>query len=206
MYRNRLREYFNFSKKELNGLLVLILLIAGVVFVPVFYRPEFFSPAIDIARFRAEAESFQRSARLERAYSYRDIAGGRSPSSPEGKLFHFDPNGLSESDWKKLGLSEKQIKVIKNYEAKGGRFHRKEDVRKMYVISPELYQRLEPFILIEKTENQSFSTSERPKAAARPLIAINQADSIELLQVKNIPKRKRVYNPSIGHQRNDYHN
>ena len=37
-------------------------------------------------------------------------------------FFTFDPNGLSENDWKRLGLSAKQSKVIKNYEAKGGRF------------------------------------------------------------------------------------
>ena len=46
-------------------------------------------------------------------------------------MFYFDPNGLPVSKWKKLGLTEKQITVIKNYENKGGRFEKPSDLQKI---------------------------------------------------------------------------
>ena len=37
-------------------------------------------------------------------------------------LFAFNPNNLPEGEWKKLGVSERIVKTIKNYESKGGHF------------------------------------------------------------------------------------
>ena len=55
----------------------------------------------------------------------------------------------TDEDYKKLGLSEKQINTINNYKNKGGTFKTKEDFKKMYVISDEEYKRLEPYIVIK---------------------------------------------------------
>src|SRR5690606_20511870 len=49
----------------------------------------------------------------------------------------------------KMGFSENQVKVIKNYEAKGGKFYTKKDVAKIYSISDEEYARIEPYIRIK---------------------------------------------------------
>ena len=40
----------------------------------------------------------------------------------KGELFYFDPNTISTSDWKRLGLRDKTIKTIENYLSKGGHF------------------------------------------------------------------------------------
>ena len=66
--------------------------------------------------------------------------------------FPFDPNTVTVDDLQRLGLSESQAEVIRRYRNKGGRFTRKEDFRKMYVVSDSLYERLEPFIDIAKVE------------------------------------------------------
>ena len=66
--------------------------------------------------------------------------------------FRFDPNTVSVEDLVRLGLSPKQAACIERYREKGGKFRRKEDFRKMYVVSDSLYSRLEEFIDTPKLE------------------------------------------------------
>ena len=40
MNANRLKEYFNFSKKERNGIIVLLVMLAGVWFAPLLFTPD----------------------------------------------------------------------------------------------------------------------------------------------------------------------
>ena len=72
--------------------------------------------------------------------------------------FRFDPNTVSTEDLQRLGFSEKQALSIDAYRAKGGRFRRKSDFAKSYVVADSVFRRLEPFIDI-------------------PLVDINTADS-----------------------------
>lgn len=113
---------------------------------------------------------------------------GRNPEEAEEnesikiiplKLFAFDPNNLPVAQWQKLGLSVRQIKGIKNYEAKGGRFYTKADVKKMYTLTPQDYQRLAPYIQLPLSGG-----AENVKALKR--VDLNTADSVSLTQLKGI--------------------
>lgn len=81
--------------------------------------------------------------------------------------FRFNPNTASLEDLQRLGFSEKQAQAIDHYRQKGGRFRRKADFAKSYVVADSVFQRLEPFIDI-------------------PLLDINQADSTQLLDLPGI--------------------
>lgn len=72
--------------------------------------------------------------------------------------FRFNPNTVSVEDLVRLGFSPKQAESIENYRQKGGRFRRKEDFAKSFVVSDSVYKRLEHYIEI-------------------PLLDINKADS-----------------------------
>lgn len=72
--------------------------------------------------------------------------------------FRFNPNTAGLADLQRLGFSEKQAQVIVNYRLKGGRFRRKSDFAKSFVVADSVYERLEPYIDI-------------------PLLDINSADS-----------------------------
>lgn len=72
--------------------------------------------------------------------------------------FAFDPNTVSVEDLQRLGFSPKQAQSIESYRNKGGRFRRKSDFARSYVVADSVYERLEPFIDI-------------------PLLDINLADS-----------------------------
>ena len=48
--------------------------------------------------------------------------------------FRFNPNTASLDDFKRLGFSEKQAQSILNYREKGGKFRRKSDFAKSFVV------------------------------------------------------------------------
>lgn len=74
--------------------------------------------------------------------------------------FHFDPNTVSVDELCRLGFTLKQAESIDKYRSSGGRFRRKEDFRKSYVVSDSIYRRLEKYIDI-------------------PLVDLNVADSAD---------------------------
>ena len=102
-------------------------------------------------------------------YSGNPHAGGRSyrkPSAHHPKVvrerelntergresFRFDPNTVSVEDLQRLGFSLRQAQSIDNYRKKGGRFRRRSDFAKSYVVADSVYKRLEPFIDIPKID------------------------------------------------------
>ena len=66
--------------------------------------------------------------------------------------FRFDPNTVSIDDLIRLGFSEKQAQAIDNYRSKGGRFRRKADFAKSFVVADSVYRRLERFIDIPRLD------------------------------------------------------
>lgn len=66
----------------------------------------------------------------------------------EESLFYFNPNNLPNDYWLQLGFKDWQIRIIKNYEYKGGRFRKDDDLKNMYGVDSLLYHKLRSFIVI----------------------------------------------------------
>ena len=146
-----LRAFFTLNKGEQRGILILsfciVLVLIVNLFIPVFIED---TPS-DISQFKQNIAAFRKiqqglsdSIRIERLQNRGEL--DLALAEQKLKPFPFDPNGLPAELWKKIGLTDKQIKSIKNYESKSGRFRRKEDLKKMYAISDVEYQVLEPYI------------------------------------------------------------
>jgi len=69
---------------------------------------------------------------------------------------------LGLAGWEQLGFSTKQAQSILNYTGKGGRFQKKEDLKKLYVLSPQDYERLAPYVRIANN-NSDLSQQQRPQ-------------------------------------------
>ena len=74
--------------------------------------------------------------------------------------FRFNPNTVSMEDLQRLGFSEKQAQSILNYREKGGKFRRKEDFAKSYVVADSVFERLEPYIDIPKLDINKADSAE----------------------------------------------
>ena len=66
------------------------------------------------------------------------------------ETFPFDPNTADSATFRRLGLADWQIKNIYKYRARGGRYRRPEDFKRLYGMTPEVYERLAPAIRIDK--------------------------------------------------------
>ena len=190
---------FGLTAKERRGFFVLLVLLGGLLLFP-FVRSFFQSSdavplPFALVVFSEEREENQNVAVENDVQGL--LSGPIAATADRGALFYFDPNDLPVSMWKKLGLSDRQVQVIKNYEAKGGRFYRKEDVQKLYSISDEFYQRIEPYIQIQRSaavpdavqadlEVSRPTESERSNRAVPVLIDINRADTAEWQRLRGI--------------------
>lgn len=197
-----LNAIFGFSKKEQNGLVVLCVLILLIVFLPIIYKATYKEDVAnvgdlsfdrDIAKGKkidGNLEGLVKETNLRRTKS--DDKGRFNKNVPK-QLFPFNPNRLPVEQWRKLGLTDRQINVIHNYESKGGSFRRTEDLQKIYSISETCYQELAPYIRIPEVERHSSNKVSRyakqkateGKKISR-IIELNAADSAALVEVKGI--------------------
>ena len=69
----------------------------------------------------------------------RKVYGGVPKERRRVESFKFNPNTASLDDFVRLGFSEKQARSILNYREKGGRFRRKSDFAKSYVVADSVY-------------------------------------------------------------------
>jgi competence protein ComEA len=169
------KNYLSITKKEWNGMVVLVVLIALVLLSPYVYQFWHKDSTINQTEL-SHALAVLSKAKID---STQNIISDIKIANPV--LFDFNPNDLPAEKWKMLGLSDHQIRIIKNYEAKGGHFYRNTDLQKIYGITPEDYKRLEPYIDIPQS-GEYVSNKLKPGAT----VEINGADSARLTQVRGI--------------------
>lgn len=190
-FNNSWKNVFTFSAGEKRGiyvLLIIILILAGAIWYYRYYPPAF--PKQDHTSFEKEVGEFlasQKELDTVRTFTATNVKDSSENISPKKSIayFDFDPNNLSSEKWKQLGFNDGQIRGINNYLSKGGKFRKKEDFKKMYVISENEYARLEPYIKIEQPSEEA---KQPEKKFSHPAIHIDvgTADTIELLSVKGI--------------------
>ena len=104
----------------------------------------------------------------------------------------IDPNVATYEQFLDAGFSAKQAKHCLNYRNKGGHFRKKEDLKKIYSISEQDYDRLVSHISIpEKKTKQSniFQKEEKkPENKNKKIfrVNINTCDTTELKQIPGI--------------------
>lgn len=98
-------------------------------------------------------------------------------------LFSFDPNTASDSIFLCLGITEKQLRTIRNYQNKGGHFDRAADLLKIYSLSEAQKKELLPYIRIEKAEQKALF---KRAVIQEEVIELNSSDSVELMKLPGI--------------------
>ena len=197
-WKEFLRGYFVFTRKERIGLLIVIIVIIGIWIFPKLSRP--LAPQTippDTSWVHAAEKLMTLSDDSNDQPDTNDLAYIR-PSSQlsfesKGQLFDFDPNTLSAGGWKKLGIREKTISTIQNYLKKGGHFSEAEDLKKIYGVRPDEYVRLKPYIRITSTRAESpgdkQSESRKETFTTKPrlvVVDINTADTAAFIALPGI--------------------
>lgn len=196
---NFIKEYLSFNKRERNGLFILSFIIVSLLAYNYWLNyKEANASQVDFSNFENSIKEFYESNSIENLVSNSDSLLNTDTSKTEiqTQLFSFNPNIATDEEFKQLGLSDKQIKNIRNYLQKAGSFRFKEDFGKLYSIGDSLFEILNPYIDLPdkesyyaalKNSSAKYENNKYEKQqASKLLVELNSADSLQLLEIKGI--------------------
>jgi len=148
-----IRSFFFFSKRERIGTAVLLTTLLVFILAPRVYSFFKTDSVTDFTQFDEAIAQFEKNK--AKARNDKNIAKANNNYKKENnnintnaQRFPFDPNTISKDSMYLLGIPTKTANIIANYRNKGGKFYQPENFKKMYSLSPELYQELKPYITI----------------------------------------------------------
>ncbi len=168
------KDQFHFTRSERNGVLLLSMLILLVFVLPHVYSLFVQPKSVDFSEFETVLNEFNDAKELAEAEteygktsssSFYNTAKTTTSDSP-AKLFTFNPNTATSEELADLGLSSKTANILIKYRTKGGKFYKKEDLKKIYGLKAEDYERLEAYIEIPQQEKSKSQTPNSKKQNA----------------------------------------
>jgi DNA uptake protein ComE-like DNA-binding protein len=163
------------------------------------------SVKLNLLKFRSDGGKFYSSADFRKIYGvteeiYTQVApylqlenANKSAvvSSSKAELFVFDPNKATDDEFRRLGLTGKQVATIRNYQSKGGSFRNKEGFFRMWGLREDQKRILADFVLIGDKETTQF---EKKSVNQLQLIDLNSSDSVQLKLLPGIGEKlsKRI--------------
>lgn len=161
MLKNFLKDYFSYSRRERNGIIILsaiilIIIIAYLLLPFVNNNKEF-----NYKEYESKLKDFEKSLtplNKQKLYNVKENSGKNYGNQHE--LFSFNPNTANIIDLEKLGFNEQVIRNIIKYRNKGGYFHKKEDLLKIYGMDTSLFYRIVSCIYLAQNDTNCMSTEE----------------------------------------------
>ncbi len=193
---NWIRELFRFSKKERSGIVILLLIIFILIVIGKLIPRFVSSDKIDFSGWEAEVSTYLANTKKQ------------IPEVRSIHLVEFNPNEVDSTSLVDMGVPSKVIANWMKYLDKGGRFRNKEEVKKIFGMTTDLFEQLDRFMIIPqvnipevkagrnaimvKSENefkrdtiyrQAFLKSKKERVST---LELNSADSLQLLEIPGI--------------------
>ncbi|MCU0439285.1 MAG: helix-hairpin-helix domain-containing protein [Raineya sp.] len=204
-FQKIIRNYFGFSQKETNGVIVLFGVMGLCIVAP---WVQSMMPIKAISNTEDIAKQDSLVAILEK------VKAPEKTTFPDIEFQAFDPNKLSKQEWLAFGLNDKIAGRIENYLKKGGKFRKKEDLKRIYDFPEDLYEALEEYIVIENTQFKPYRkydskrkeyassqykfdstkkyTSKKKEYTRVITFDLNQADTSEFKKLKGIGEKRAM--------------
>ncbi len=178
------KDYLNFTTREKSGIAGLLVLIALLYFLPyLLFKNEDYSK--ELKAFEKEIAAMDTGNAIEPNSEYTNYDYQKTePFEP----FYFDPNTVDPQQLAKFRVPQYVIKSFTKYRNAGARFYQKEDLKKLYGLKPNVYERMAPYIKIEEKYTSNFYPKNEYKKPELETVKVelNMADSLTLLKVKGI--------------------
>jgi len=208
-----IRDYLVFTRKDRIGILIVVGLILFTLFLPdILPKTSTNDPTqidtswmaavrkLEIKVSDSSGDQYPKKDD-ENAYAYqydKRKSSNNENTTPKGELFYFDPNTISTSDWRSLGLRDKTIKTIENYLNKGGHFYKPGDLQKIYGLHDDEYERLKPYINIESSRSKSNVDYVSAKSKDETQPAKSYAARYSIIDVNTADTSAFISLPGIG--------
>lgn len=193
--KKEIATYFEFSKRERNGIIGILMLVLVLALLPLTYSFFIRDAVTDPADFFDEVAALK--VKQEDSTGYRPYTSNTKQNHYEKQslqpatLFAFDPNTLPEEGWIKLGVRERTAAGIRKYISKGGKFRKPEDIGKIWGLNEEMIKRLLPYVSIKEVpanyhRSDAFSST-YPKRSYTPVkVDINLGDTAAYISLPGI--------------------
>ncbi len=191
-----IRELFSFSRKERSGIILLLLIIFLLILVGMLIPLLMPKENTNFSAWEGEVNSYLKNTEP------------KVSKMPEFNLESFDPNRVDSAVLTAIGLPEKLTANWIKYLRRGGRFRDKEEVRKIYGMTPQIFERLDPYLVFSAPmkviykpadEKSSIFTRKGPlrdsvfhpqyEKKVKPLavnLELNNTDSMNLIKIPGI--------------------
>lgn len=188
-----LKDYFDLTRNEQRGILSLLVLM-GLLLMLRLAPFQLQSKAVDRQLLNRRhaiekllKENSARSTGEEKASQ--ETSSVVNPKNRVKTMVSFDPNLISSAEMSDLGFKEYQIKNIINFRNSGGKFRKKEDLKKLYTIKEKDYEKISPFILIPPMQQHGKVDGSIQLGSLRngfQVVELNSADTVQLKNLKGI--------------------
>lgn len=145
--KKRKRIVFFLTGEQWVGLALLVLLVLGTLIAVKRLQPRDEveenwvndSTKVEFAAYQEKQDSIRKS-QWKKTYKRDTIAI---------RMQMFDPNTVDSNTLVHLGFKPWQAKNLLKYRAKGGKYRKAEDLKRLYGMTDSMYQTLQPYICIE---------------------------------------------------------
>lgn len=193
------QKIFLLTGEQWLGVCILAVLVGATLFLVHRFQPsepevvEVVSDSVltQFATYQAQQDSI-RKATWKKQYPRDTIAI---------RMQVFDPNTADSSTLVHLGLKKWQVSNMLKYRAKGGRYRKAEDMKKLYGMTDSMYAALRPYIHIDtmaikqyrdsvrKSQMDSVRTDSLPRYISQKrdtILNLRTADTTELKKIRGI--------------------
>jgi len=207
-WRNVVKDYFTFSSKERNGLIIMFLAAITIFLFSRYFPVTKASVSKDafqqeLTKLKIVIDSSRNNQGYQRNEDFADYARPKHdeyPKNSKGELFDFDPNTLDAAGWKRLGVREKTISTIQKFLAKGFTFRQPEDIKKVYGLSQKDAERFIPYIHISQKEASASGSFANRGNAANSSDAFTETRKTHIIDINTADTSEFISLPGIGNK------
>jgi len=188
--KTNLKDYAYFSKNQIKGIFLLASLMLLFFSLPSIFFKTSFTEKTDFSEFEKEIIEFEASLK--------NTPEVVLPSATI-TLFNFDPNTVSKENLISLGVSSSIATTFINFRNKGFKFHKKEDLKKVYgikeinpnkadkatLLSLGLSEKIVQIVLNYRNSGAAF----RKKEDFKKIYGLSKADYLTLAPFIEIPEQ-----------------
>jgi len=178
-------ENFGYSKKEVNGSIVLLILI---------FTAFILSYAYDHYQYASYEYSSEKDLELLEAWTSKVKWRPEVPTEQAEEamwtlqdLKRFDPNKITEAELLSMNFPKYVAANWGKFVGRGGKFYRNQDVLKLYGMDTALYLQVEPYLFIESVGSSPAPVYKNVASSeSKVRVDINKATTEDLQKVRGI--------------------
>jgi competence ComEA-like helix-hairpin-helix protein len=181
------KDYFTIPKSNKIELIIIVVVILLISISNIFIPQLIVRSKTDFSEYEKAIKSLT-NEKNSNSYKFIDSTNSTDYESENFKLFRFNPNTATYQQFIDLGIKPYIAQRIVKYRNNGGKFKKKEDLKKIFGFDLDLYNKLESFINIDDEADDVIS---KEKNEVKPIVLdINNCAKEELILLKGIGEKR----------------